>query len=440
MNTLFRIGIISFVLFAILVGDGFSQPKQKNLSGHFTDTDGGRIADARIAARNQAGIEQFSVISNAAGNFSVEYLPVGNYRIIVEADGFSSASREVALTDTSDENLEISLSVGNISESVTVTATRTELTTMESGVAVSVVERKNLERQNPNSIWNIFQNLPGTSTVNEGAFQVRPRIRGLDSNRVVILVDGERLNNARTSTANSGVEVGLVEVGQIQALEVARGAGSLLYGTDALAGTVNIITKDTPRRNEDGFRVGAAFNGFASSNEDGRRGGRAVNGSGRLFALRVFQSLERFGNYSSGDAPFIADSEVLNSRSHAENTQANARFFLNDQNTLKFNYDRRRAFDIGSPTLVGVFNAFFPFSNREKFSTGFERTKFNRYFARFSVSGYYQKQKRNFTNILNVPATPPFFRGSSSLARRLPTQALPVSMYKAIGFWANEIF
>jgi len=67
--------------------------------------------------------------------------------------------------------------------------------------------------------------LPGTSTVNEGAFQVRPRIRGLDSNRILILVDGERLNNARTSTGNSGVEIGLVEVEQIETLEVVRGAG-----------------------------------------------------------------------------------------------------------------------------------------------------------------------------------------------------------------------
>ena len=44
--------------------------------------------------------------------------------------------------------------------------------------------------------------------------------------------------------------------------------------------------------------------------------------------------------------------------------QATARFFLNDRNTIKFNYERRRGADIGSAALVGVFNAFFPFSNR----------------------------------------------------------------------------
>lgn len=411
MNKHLRLAIFSFVVFGSIVSSAFAQAIQNNLSGYISDTDGGRIVNARIMARNQAGVEQFSVQSDVAGNFSVDNLPAGKYRVTVEAEGFSSVSRDVVVNGTANQSLDIVLSVGNISESVTVTATRTELTTMETAVPVSIVGREDLERQNPNSIGDIFRNLPGTSTVNEGSFQVRPRIRGLDSNRVLILVDGERLNNARTSTANSGVEIGLVEVGQIQTLEVARGAGSVLYGTDALGGTVNIITKDTPSRNEDGFRFGTAFNGFASSNEDGRRGSFAVNGSSRLFAFRVSQSLERFGNYSSGDAPFIADPEVLNSQSHAGNTQATARFFLDDQNTLKFAYDRRRASDIGSPTLVGVFNAFFPFSNREKFSTRYEGTDFNKYLARFSVSGYYQKQNRNFTNILNVPAVLPFFPG-----------------------------
>ncbi|MFN2513940.1 MAG: TonB-dependent receptor plug domain-containing protein [Pyrinomonadaceae bacterium] len=90
----------------------------------------------------------------------------------------------------------------------------------------------------PNTIGDLFRDLPGVSTANEGPFQVRPRIRGLESNRVLVLVDGERLNNARISTANSGIEVGLMDVDQVERVEVARGSGSVLYGTDALAGTI----------------------------------------------------------------------------------------------------------------------------------------------------------------------------------------------------------
>jgi len=57
------------------------------------------------------------------------------------------------------------------------------------------------------------------------------------------------------------------------------GSGSLLYGTDALAGTINVITADTPARRESGFRFGGALNTFYSSNENGRRGSLTLNGA-----------------------------------------------------------------------------------------------------------------------------------------------------------------
>ncbi|MGC2238653.1 MAG: TonB-dependent receptor [Pyrinomonadaceae bacterium] len=405
----------TFLFLSILAFPVFPQINQGNLSGKITDSSGAALAGVRINARSKATGEEFTVQTDSAGNFHLENLPEGEYRLTAEAAGFSSSSREISLP--ANKNIEISLAVGNISETVTVTATRTELTTTETAVPVSILGREELERGTFNTIGDVFRNLPATSTVNEGAFQVRPRIRGLDSNRVLILVDGERLNNARTSTGQSGVEIGLVEVEQIQTLEVARGAGSVLYGTDALAGTINIITKDTPARRANGFRFGGTFNGFYSSNENGRRASLAINGSNNFFAFRVSQSLERFDNYFTGNnkgALFdgvTAGGEVLNSQSHGGNTQATVRFFLNENSNLKFNYERRRAANIGSPTLVGVFNAFFPFSNRDKFSTRYEGTNFNKYLARVSASFYYQRQNRNFTNILNVPAAPPFFPG-----------------------------
>jgi hemoglobin/transferrin/lactoferrin receptor protein len=395
----------------------FSQTNQDNLNGRISDASGAAIAGARITARNKATGAEFTAQSDEAGNFHLENLPAGEYRVTAEARGFSSSAREISLAEGANQNIEINLAVGNISETVTVTATRTELATTETAVPVSVVTREELERETLSTIGDVFRNLPGTSTTNEGGFQVRPRIRGLESNRVLILIDGERLNNARTSTGQSGVEIGLVEVEQIETLEVARGAGSVLYGTDALGGTINIITRDARLGSEEKFRFGATFNGFYGSNDNGRRGSLAVNGSNKFFAFRVAQSLERFDNYFTGEnrgALFDgvnSDGEVLNSQSHGGNTQATARFFLNENNNLKFNYERRRAANIGSPTLVGVFNAFFPFSDRDKVSARYEGTNFTENLARVSASLYYQRQKRNFTNILNVPPAPPFFPG-----------------------------
>lgn len=387
------------------------------------DTNGALIPGAAVTLTRN-GINVRNVETDSDGFVRIDRLSGGDYVFIIQAKGFPVVVKDVELKDGRQESQDFVLNPGGISEDVTVTATRGQITSEDTPVVVSVVGREEIERKAVNTVGDIFRSLPGASTVNEGGFQVRPRIRGLDSNRVLILVDGERLNNSRTSTSQSGVETGLVDISQVETVEVVRGSGSVLYGTDALGGTINIITRDTPLRRDRGFRFGGTLNTLYSSNENGRRGTLAVNGSGKFFAFRVSQSLERFDNYFSGkpNSVFLSDlrsqqfaitdkGEALNSQSHAGNSAASFRFFLNDKNTLKLNYDRRRGANIGSAGLVGTFNGFFPFSNRDKVGGRFDSVLVNKYLQRVSGSAFYQTQYRNFSNILTVPPAPPFFPG-----------------------------
>ena len=75
-------------------------------------------------------------------------------------------------------------------------------------------------------------------------------------------------------------------------------------------------------------------------------------------------------------------------------------FFFNDDNDLRLNYERRRAANVGSPllTLDFGFNAWFPFSNRDKFNGRFETRNVNKYLAKIAGSFYWQNQYRSFTN------------------------------------------
>ena len=407
--------LLSFVLFA--AGVAAQTPK---LTGVVRDSEGAVVPGATVVLRNtDIGGDQ-TTTTDADGRFSFVSKAGANFQLIVAANGFARFEKKFNANVT---DLDVTLTPGPVSAEVTVTATRSQILASETAVPVSVVGREEMDRKALNTIGDIFRTLPGTSTANEGAFQVRPRIRGLDSNRVLILVDGERLNNSRTSTAQSGIETGLVETSQVESVEVLRGTGSVLYGTDALGGTINIITRDTPPRRDSGFRFGAVLDTFYSSNESGRRGNLAFNGSGKSFAFRVAQSLERFDNYFTGKRDgavppeilgiggITAEGEVLNSQSHAGNTHAVGRFFLNDTNTLKVNYERRRGANIGSPTLVGVFAGYFPFSDRDKVSARYDAAGLTDNLLRLSVSGFYQKQERNFTNILTVPPFLPFFPG-----------------------------
>lgn len=394
------------------------------LRGRVIDTAGAVLPGATVTLRREAtGVERI-VITDSAGVFLFNDLPEGKYRLSATRAGFSSTAQDVSLVPGGALSIELTLHPGTISERITVTATRAETAATNTAVPVSVIERTELERHPFATAGDLFRDLPGAGIVSEGPFQVRPRIRGLDSNRVLILVDGERLNNTRTSTFNSGIETGLVDFDQIESVEVARGSGSVLYGTDALGGTIQIITRDAPPRRSKGFRFGGGFNGFFSSNETGRRGSAYLTGSSSRFAFRIAQTLDRFANYHSGATPLVSGgedarseaTEVLNSQYHGGNTQLVGRFFINDAQSIRVAYERRRAADIGVPGVVGVFTAFFPFSNRDKVSARYEAQSLSTNLAKLSFSAYYQKQDRDFSNLLNVPAAPPNFPGSSQFS------------------------
>jgi len=149
--------IFTFLFLAILSFQTFSQTNQNNLSGRISDTNGAGLAAAKIVARNQATGEQFTVQTNGDGNFNLENLPSGNYRITVEAPGFSSVSREISISGNANQGLDISLPVGNISESVTVTATRTQVATTDTAVSVTVISREELEQKPVNTIGDVFR-------------------------------------------------------------------------------------------------------------------------------------------------------------------------------------------------------------------------------------------------------------------------------------------
>lgn len=416
-------GLKLFFLVLCLSMAAVSQAPRQRLEIHIKDTNGMAIPGAEVTL-TLGGVGMRSAVSNDAGVAVIDNVADTDYRASVSAKGFADTIRDVSVNGSLLVTLDVVLSPGEIAETVNVTAERRQVSSEETTAPVSVLDREQIDRKAVNTIGDVFRSLPGTSSVNEGGFQVRPRIRGFDSNRVLVLVDGERLNNSRTATAQSGVELGLVDTGSVESIEVVRGSGSVLYGTDAMAGTVNIITRDTPLRRDAGFHFGADLDTFYSSNENGRRGTASVTGASKYFAFRVSQSLERFGNYKTGrpgtvflndfrtaGGAITNDGEVQNSQTHGGNTRAIGRFFVNDKSSLKFSYDRRRESNIGSAGLVGTFTGFFPFSDRDKFSGRYDTVAINKYLQRVSVSGFYQKQQRDFTNILTVPPVLPFFPG-----------------------------
>ena len=126
---------------------------------------------------------------------------------------------------------------------VVVTASRYEQESFATPVPIDVVSEDLLARVKPEKVMDLLKQLPGVEVAGEGPFRGLPVLRGLSSNRVLILVDGQRLNNSRESTQFAGIQPGLVDLSQVERIEVLRGPASVLYGSDALGGVVNFITR-----------------------------------------------------------------------------------------------------------------------------------------------------------------------------------------------------
>jgi hemoglobin/transferrin/lactoferrin receptor protein len=419
------------------------------IAGTAADPSGAPLAGARVIVTNVATGAQLPAQADQAGRFVVDGLPIGIYRVAIETGGFSADARTISIVDP-DETIEVTfiLHPGGLTSDVTVTAARNERDPLEVPLRTDSIGRQEIQDLQPMSTGDALVVAPGVTPVGSGPFGVRPRLRGLDSTRLLILVDGERLNNARTATDRAGTEVGLIDINTVQAMEVVSGAGSVLYGTDALAGTINIITGQPTFSDRLAFKYG--FDGLYSSNENGRRGTASFGVSAPRFAVGITGSLEDFDDYRAGgdgredtrpffasgqirqadtidDAfgfgfrafpdpfndPFVrASADIPRSGATGNTLSANGIVALTGNQTLRVKYLRRRVEDIGFPDFEPPY--FFqvvtlPYSNLDRVSARYEARALTPWFSNFKVSAYYHDQDRLLRNEFPVqfPAPTP---------------------------------
>ncbi|MFQ3580914.1 MAG: TonB-dependent receptor [Chloracidobacterium sp.] len=397
----------------VLVGVAARAEERGTLVGQVRESQGAPVAEASVLARNLATGVVRSTLTAADGTFTVSDLPFGRYQVRITRDGFSDALVEAQLRTTSVTLDPVILVPGTIREVVTVTASRASRDTMTTPEVVSVVTERQLQERLPGTAADILRDLPGTSTQSQ-SFLTRPIIRGLEGNRVLVLVDGERLNHGRTPTSHvgNGVETGLVDVGTLEAVEVMRGAGSVLYGTEALGGTINFRTRP-PATTDGGIRVSGVVDPFFTSNGPGGRYGGSLGFATRRLTVRARQSFENFSDYTSGGPvetgyasvtpQFNPVTRVVTGSTYRTNaTRVEGRFFVTEQMFIRSSYERFRAAPYQYP-LQGTFN--FLFSNRDKVNAGLVVRELSPVVASIQVSGYYQwQQRRDQVTVRALPA------------------------------------
>lgn len=130
---------------------------------------------------------------------------------------------------------------GQDAETMLVTAARTPQRAAESGISLSIIDAQELYRRQSASVADILRNVPGFAVSRSGGFgsTVQLRVRGAEANQVLVLIDGIEANDPAQGSEFNFAH--LLNQG-IERIEVIRGPQSALWGSDALAGVVNIIT------------------------------------------------------------------------------------------------------------------------------------------------------------------------------------------------------
>ena len=154
-------------------------------------------------------------------------------------------------------------------DEVVVSATKTPEKRKDIPNAVIIMDNRDIQASGAKTIGELLANEPGIDWQTYGNYGGAPQqihIRGMRGNATQVLVNGVAVNSPSLGTA----DVGKIPIDNIERIEIIKGSGSVLYGSGAMAGTVNIITKG-PQRDKMDLKIGA---GYGSQNTYRVAGGK----------------------------------------------------------------------------------------------------------------------------------------------------------------------
>jgi len=247
----------------------------------------GRVVSARDSQAIQAALVRvlgthLQDNTHQDGGFVLTHVPVGAQRVLVSAIGYKARMVQLELTpgDTSRVAVALEESVLQLEE-IVATGTSDPRPLSETLSPTSVVSGASLDRQLDGTLAATLRHEPGVASGAISGATAQPVIRGLGGDRVVVLQDGLRPGDLASTSADHAVTIDPLTA---RSIEVVRGPMSLLYGSSALGGVVNVRRDEIPAyRPEEPHGVATAQ--ASSVNRGGAVGGYVTAGTGAL-ALR----------------------------------------------------------------------------------------------------------------------------------------------------------
>ena len=275
-----------------------------SVAGIVADPDGRPLPNAQvfIASINRG------TLTGGDGRYILRAVPPGRYHIDVQLIGYRRIHRELLVGDaggtiTVDFVLEPTpLQLGD----VVATATPIGGEVQDLAQSTLALSDKELARNMGAGIAQTLEAQPGLATRYSGPLATMPVIRGLTGDRILVLQNGDRTGDLSSSAPDHAVSLDPLNAERI---EVVRGPASLLYGSSALGGVVNVITGDIPRSVPERVSGWIAAQG-GTANPGGAASAALTVPLGRRFAARGSGSVRKLGETRLGGGGTLANTDA----------------------------------------------------------------------------------------------------------------------------------
>jgi outer membrane receptor protein involved in Fe transport len=316
-------------------------------------SDGRPLADAEVAILGRSG----SARTDADGRFRWTPDPTPPFEVLVVLPGGGYVSPILVSTLPASEMLTLEVAPA-LEESVLVVAGSAPSVEAAPASGVTVLPASDLRGRQPAHVAQAVENVAGVATVSEGQAAV-PAIRGLASGRTLILIDGARV----TAERRVGPSATYVDPAALEGIEVARGPGSVAYGSDAFGGVLQLRT----RRAEPRTPLRGRFMGAVGAGAPQQRGTLELTRGFDRGGVLVMAHARHFGDWSSPEGEVAnsgADDRGILAR--FDHTLAGGLFSAGWQSDLGRDIERPR-------NNSNVVRLFYPEENSHRLTLGWER-------------------------------------------------------------------
>jgi len=361
--------------------------QNNSIKGKVIDSQTGEIlAGANVYIKGT----HIGAASDAKGNYFIKDVPIGYSIFICSMINFKKIEKEINVSTV--DNLEINFLMIEDElkfSDVVITATRNEALITTIPVSTEVINLKEIEESNAKNVGEVLKSVGATLVKSYGAIGSLETVslRGSTDAQVLILIDGQRLNNSQQGS----VDLSTLPLDAIEKIEVVKGGNSAMYGSDAVGGVINIITKSTSQKNTLDYTLTGLY-GTYNTQVYNASIGQGINDFSYFVSYNKTRS---DGNYLYKG---FTDNkiELKNGDTQSDNVFLKAGYLLKDQSRLSAFYKYRKS-DNGSPGSIDYPNA----SARNKIDNNHISISYEGFsvgsFA-FNFNGYMMKQEHHYIN------------------------------------------